>query len=103
MPLGVALAHDDIDEYKSIFAAACREHDYCYRYGFHTYSYERADCDAAFLAAMHERCRTEHDGLPGRWGNCYGYAELFHAAVVMGGADGFLRDASAYCEYAGPP
>ena len=88
-------------EYTRELREPCTQHDYCYRYGYQTYGFERDDCDARFLEEMQAYCNIEHKIDIIERSECLSIASQMHSAVSGFGEEYFRKD--AYCEYAGPP
>ena len=88
-------------EYTRELRVPCIQHDYCYRYGYRTYGFERDQCDAKFLNEMQVLCKTKHKLDITERSECLSIASQMHSAVSGFGEQYFQTD--SYCEYAGPP
>lgn len=103
IPRAVTLLSEFHDEYRARFDASCRQHDFCYRFGFQTYGIERTECDADFLQRMRDQCRGTLQIDPIELAECMAAAQHLHDTVVRFGEKAFRRETGTYCEYAGPP
>jgi hypothetical protein len=76
-----------------MFAGACVQHDYCYRFGATTYHYSRAQCDEMFQADMHRYC----DRTVLSWA-CKRFADAYYSAVDQLGSSSY-HTSSECCLY----
>ena len=90
--------------YDEVFDPACRQHDWCYRYGNSTYGITRTSCDDSFYEEMKEICNdvdlVDLLTLGVSWADCRKAAFIFYRGVQNGGNPHFHRN-NPCCDYKG--
>ncbi len=81
--------------YADDFYEPCLQHEFCYRHGFTTYSYNRSYCDDEFYENMLQTCNAVDLA-------CKSAAKEFYIAVSKYSEEHFKGEAGVYCEYDGP-
>ena len=103
IPKAITLLSEFHEEYRDYFDGSCTQHDFCYRFGFQTYGFERTDCDTDFLENMRRRCSSTLKLDPLKRAECQVAAKHLYNNVVRYGEPSFRAETGRYCEYAGPP
>lgn len=104
----LGLASKSVVLFNELFKDACKNHDFCYRFGATTYGYTRKECDVRFGAEMQDVCHNKLGialavlSLGVTEAACLSASNAYYAAVRTLGSDAFASsDEGRYCEYDG--